>query len=512
MAIVVSHGGADFDRLAARALRQKALADVVELRLDRIGDPGRARLSAFVRELKKPVIVAVHGAEGYGDFRGGDDERLDLLRSAAEAGATFVDVPWHLSLDLGEVPGKCHRIVSRHDTDGVPDDLDGMLEEVREVLYEGDLVKLVGHARSTEDGLRMLEFVRRTGKGTIGFCAGEAGSFTRVLAPIFGSPFTYAAPAALLERGGDDGAEPTAPGQLRVNDLLALMPPGGATQETAVLGVVGNPIGHSLSPRVHGMALKAKRLDAVYVAFEPADLDRFLDLATADNFRGFSITAPFKERAFARAASSDEPARRARAANTLVREGSGWRAANTDEPAVRETLEGAFRFHAGRTGRPLGLALAHVLVLGAGGAARAAAAAAMESRARTTVAARDVAKARALARELGCAAIPWEGIPACDWDALVNATPVGSGAQPGSPVPPDWLRPGTLVLDCVYRPIRTELLLAARERGCTPVPGGEWFVRQAREQFRLFTRAEPDEDLLRAAFEAAVSEGAAPRA
>ena len=67
--------------------------------------------------------------------------------------------------------------------------------------------------------------------------------------------------------------------------------------------------------------------------------------------------------------------------------------------------------------------------------------------------------------------------------------------------------PETLVLDAVYRPIRTPLLLAARRRGCTAIPGGEWFVRQARAQFELFTHQEPDDALMRAAFESAVSAG-----
>ena len=122
-----------------------------------------------------------------------------------------------------------------------------------------------------------------------------------------------------------------------------------------------------------------------------------------------------------------------------------------------------------------------------------------------TVVGRDAAKAEALARELGCAVAPWDQIGELNWDALVHATPVGSLAAPGElPFPAEWIREGTLVLDCVYRPIRTPLLVEAKKRGCTPVPGGEWFVRQAREQFRLFTNTEPDESLLRAAFEAAL--------
>ena len=217
----------------------------------------------------------------------------------ARAGAMFVDIDYRLSLDLGEMEGKCHRMVSRHELEGTPQDLEQFDEDVRAVLYEGDAVKLVTHARTTEDGLRMLRHLRSVGGGLIAFCTGAAGSFTRLLAPIFGSPFTYAAGAELP---GRPPAEPTAPGQWRAGELRAAMPPGGLTPETAILGVVGNPVGGSWSPFVQGMALKAAKLDAVYVAFEPSDLATFLELADDENYRGFSVTAPFKEAAWSLAA------------------------------------------------------------------------------------------------------------------------------------------------------------------------------------------------------------------
>lgn len=502
MAIVVSHIAADFDRLAAQALRQARLADLIELRLDRTGHPGTERLRAFVREAGKPVIVSCPGAEAYGHFEGGLDERLQLLADAAAAGANFVDVDWTLSLELGEVEGKCHRIVSRHDVESTPEDLEGFLEEVRELLYEGDLVKLATRARRCEDGLRMLRFLRRTGGGLIAFCSGEEGRFTRILAPIFGSPFTYAAPAHLP---GEPEPERTAPGQYRAGELHGLLPPGGLTPETAVFGVVGRSASRSWSPRVHGMALKAARLDAVYVAFEVESFDEFLELVEDENFRGLSITAPFKRNALRVAAVADNASEVAGAANTLVRDGERWRAANTDVGAIRETLEAALAIHGRTPGRPARLDAVHVLVLGAGGAARAAVQAVASGGGRATLAGRDAERTAAAARELGCAVVPWEGIAELPHDVLLNATPVGSAGD-GTPIPEEWIREGSLVLDAVYRPVRTALLVAAARRGCTPVPGGEWFVRQAREQFRLFTGSAPDEGLMRAAFEHALEE------
>jgi 3-dehydroquinate dehydratase/shikimate dehydrogenase len=502
MAIVVSHVDTDFEAMAARALRQRALADLIELRLERCGDPGRERLHAFVQAAGKPVIVACHGREAFGREELDPGEVCRLLHGAAEAGVRFVDVDWSLALELGEVRPPCHRIVSRHVLEGTPEDLAAVHEQVKEVLAEGDVTKIVTHAATCEDGLRLLAWLRTT-RGVVAFCSGAAGAFTRLLAPIFGSPFTYCAGAVLP---GEPPPEPTAPGQWRVNDLLAALPPGGVNQETAILGVVGNPIGHSLSPRVQGLALKAARFDAVYVAFEPRSFETFLALASDESFRGLSVTAPFKGEAFRLASARDEASTRTRAANTLVREGAGWRAANTDVPAIRATLEQALRIHARAPGRPVALGVARALVLGTGGAARAAVHALQGAGSQVTVAGRDEARARQLAGELGCAAIGWSGIAATAYDVLVHATPVGSAAErPGElPLPGDWIRRETLVLDAVYRPMRTALLAEAAARGCTSVPGGEWFVRQAALQFQLFTRQEAPMQLLRQSFEHAL--------
>jgi len=501
VAIVVSHVDSDFDALCARALRQAKFADLVELRLERCGHPGKERLAEFVRALGKPVIIACHGTSGFGTTDRSIDELCTLLADAAVAGARFVDIDWTLALELGEVKAPCHRIVSRHELGETPADLEALHEEVKEVLGEGDVTKIVTHAKTSEDGLRLLAWLATT-KGVVSFCSGVAGSFTRLLAPIFGSPFTYCASAALP---GEAPAEATAPGQWRVNDFLAALPPGGISQETAIFGVLGRPVGHSLSPRVHGLALKAKKLDAVYVAFEPEDLGRFLALCRSANFRGFSVTAPFKEDAFRLSGAHDEAARRTGAVNTLVRDGSGWRGANTDVAAVRETLAAALALRSRSGARPEGLAGARVLVLGTGGAARAVLHAARSAGAAVCVSGRDAAKAAALAREFEGRSVAWHELAQEAHDVLVHTTPVGTLDAAAVPVAPEVLRAGTVVLDAVYRPIRTGLLAAAHARGALAVPGAEWFVRQAALQFRLFTREEPDVPLLRHAFEGALA-------
>lgn len=498
MAIVVSHIADDFEVLAAQALRQAPLADLIELRLDRIGHPGEDRLARFFAESPKPVIIACHESDHPNAWDGDIDQRLDLLHDAARLGAKLVDVDWRLSMDLGEVDAPSHRIVSRHFTGGVPEELDDLLEEQQEVLYEGDVTKLVAHANRLEEGLRLLNWLRTT-KGIVSFASGEAGKLTRLLCPVFGSPFTYCAPAVMP---GEEPPEKTAEGQWRVNDLMGQLPPGGISQETAIFGIVGNPVGTSYSPFVQGMAMKAAKLDCVYVRFEPESFDEFFELVQDENYRGFSVTAPFKQDAYRRASVHEGAAEATKAVNTLVRDQGRWRGANSDVPAVRRTLERALEFHAQKGGQPGVLRDAVVVVIGAGGAARAAIHAAKTADARVTVAARHAERGRALAEEFGVASIALGDLGDLAYDVLVHATPAGSAAQPDQLVVPiEHLRPGAVVLDAVYHPIRTPLLLAAHERGLTAVPGGEWFVGQAGQQFQWWTHQDPDESLMRSAFE-----------
>jgi len=517
MAVVVSHlarpgdPGESLAALARQALRQKALCDLIELRLDPIGHPGPdglAALTELCRAADKPVIVACPGPEDGGVFEGSADERCQLLVDAAAAGAKFVDVPWWLSLELGELdePGvlghRCHRIVSRHDFDGVPDDPEAFHEDVAAVLYEGDVTKLVAFAHTTEDALVWLRFLATT-RGVVGHAMGAAGAFTRIVAAAFGSPFTYAAPAHIP---GEPAPVATAPGQIPVDELLGWMPPGGVNQETALFAVVGRAVARSASPRVHGMALKAGKLNAAYVALEVESLERLIELCDAPSWRGLSITAPFKETALRIGRDPDGAAQAAGAANTLVREKTGWRAANTDVPAVRETLERAYAHHAQRNGSaPSSIGGARALVLGTGGAARAVGHALRTLGATPVFAGRDAARTAEVAAAFGGEALAWDAAAGAEYDVLVNATPLGSGLDDATrdaiPLAAEHVRAGTLVLDCVYRPIKTPLLAAAAARGCTAVPGAEWFVRQAAAQYRLFTGADPDEALMRAAFE-----------
>jgi shikimate 5-dehydrogenase len=149
-------------------------------------------------------------------------------------------------------------------------------------------------------------------------------------------------------------------------------------------------------------------------------------------------------------------------------------------------------------------------VLGAGGAARAAVLALVRAGASVTVLSRRPEQAEEVASATGCAHAPLDCFAALDWDVLLNATPVGSGALPGAlPVPRELLRPGAIVFDMVYEPSETPLLCAAAARGCETIGGVEMLVAQAAGQLRAWTGQEPPVSAMTEAALAALAGGRA---
>lgn len=520
--IVVSLFARDSAALFRLAASQSALADALEYRLDGLDDPKaltEADLAALFAAGSKPAVVAVNAPDAWGRFAGTDRDRLALLERAARAGAAYVDVDWRLAEMPLALPAECRRIVSRHDTRATPGDLAAAFAELARVLRPGDLPKFVTHARSGEDGVRVLEFARTLAGPAIVFASGEAGRFTRVLAPIFGSFATYAAPVQLATLAdGEAGASaardggPTAPGQMGVDELRAALPRRGPTRDTHVYAVLGRPVAQSLSPRLHSAVFRESGRDAVYVAIEPTALETLLPLCAAPNWRGFSVTAPFKQAAARMAGDLDDVTRDVRAANTLLRRvDGGWSGTNTDTLAVEDLV----RVNLERI--RVSPRDARALVIGTGGAARGVLCALERLGCESIVVAGrnfhatvELALDRAVeAAELGEAS---ERV----FDVVVNCTPAGSITQPDvMPIDACVLRPGKVFVEAVYRPARTPLVAAAERVGAHVVPGTEWFLAQARGQAQRFAVGPWSEGVLRRELELAIAEesdvGAPPR-
>lgn len=279
------------------------------------------------------------------------------------------------------------------------------------------------------------------------------------------------------------------------------------TATTRLAAVIGSPVRHSLSPLIHNAAFAAAGLDWAYLAFEVADGDAVGALTGARSLGidGLSVTMPHKT-AVARAVDERSvDAEVLDAVNCVVRRGDRLRGENTDGGGFLDALrldEGIDP--SGRT----------CVVLGAGGAARAVVHALGGAGAASVVVVNRTAdraeRAAALAGTVGSVG----GADAIDGaDLVVHATPLGMAHRPGAsvdavelPVDPARLGIGQIVVDLVYQPALTPLLIAARERGAVTVGGLGMLIHQAAHAFRLWTGEDPPLEAMSAAAVAALAE------
>ena len=445
-------------------------ADLVELRLDSVSDLDVAGALAGRRT---PVVVTCRPAWEGGGFQGSEIERLQILETALQGGADYVDVEFQAQFsDLIRSRGGKQIVVSTHDFEGVPSDLSDRLRSMRATGAE--IVKAAVLVRSLSDNLSLLRLEPSTHTVLIGM--GPAGVPTRVLAAHFGSCWSYA---------GDGHA----PGQIGAERMLDEFRFRQITPRTAIYGVTGSPLAHSLSPAMHNAAFRAAGIDAVYLPMVASSADDFIAFANALGVRGASVTIPYKVDLFRRSDEADPLSRQVGAINTLRREGARWHARNTDVSGFLAPL-----------GHRLQLGGARAVILGNGGAARAVAVALASVGSAVTVYGRNRARADEVAKLVGGqgASLP---VAPKSWDLLVNATPVGTYPNTGE-TPFDQAFDGRVVYDLVYNPARTRLLDEAAAAGCVTIGGLDMLVAQAEDQSAWWLGERPPADLMRLAAQA----------
>lgn len=458
-------------------------AQLAELRLDYIN--GEVNLKRLLLDRPSPVVITCRRERDGGKFTGSEDQRQMLLRSAIAEGVEYVDLEDDIAGTIGRY-GKTKRIISLHDYRKTPDDLADI--HARLASHDADIIKLATTANQPHDNLRMLQLVRASKVPTVGICMGDIGTPSRILAGRFGAPFTFA--TFHHERT-------LAPGQLSFQQMTEIYHYDRIDSNTVVYGVVGDPIGHSLSPMVHNAAFRRMGVNAVYLPFRvPREhLSQFLEDAPALGIKGLSVTIPHKEAVLKKLTRMDDSMSGIAAANTLLFEDGKIVGHNTDHQAALDSLELALTEH---HGRKAALDNQTALVLGAGGAAKAIAYGLKRMGATVVVAGRTPQRAQQLADSLKCKTVEWANRYSVQPDILVNCTPVGMHPNvDATPYDKHHLRPSMVVFDTVYNPENTLLLKDARSQSCTVVTGVEMFVRQACLQFKEFTSQEAPSDLMR---------------
>ncbi len=271
--------------------------------------------------------------------------------------------------------------------------------------------------------------------------------------------------------------------------------PDAITPETDLCGVVLHPASHTRSPAMHNAAFRALGIDAVYLAFDVPEhsLGDAVAGARALGIRQLAVSIPHKIAIMEWLDEVDETARTIGAVNTVTRDGDRLIGTNSDWEGVNAALAREI---------PEGLEAANAVVLGAGGAARAAVYGLSRACASVTVLNRTESRAREIAEEFGAIAHGRldELSDLSDWQVLVNTTRVGL-QEDESPVAPDAIRPGTVVLDAVYDPPHTRLLRDAESRGARGVEGKWWLVHQAAAQLSRWTGREAPIEVMAEAFD-----------
>ncbi len=455
----------------------------VELRLDWLrSDAERAHLLRWVRKNRpnRTVLLATcRRRTGGGKFSGDMEAELHWLSQAREAGCEWCDMEIETLRELpqGALRGldlPPHVLLSAHDFRGMPS-----LRRVLSLLSreEADAVKVAANARTIADSVRLLRAAGRT-RNLVAVPMGEVALPARILALREGSALAYA-PVATA----------TAPGQVSLFDLKHLYRAHQLTPSSQVYGVIGEPIGHSLSPLLHNTGFAARKVDAVYLPFLVRDLRDFLHVIPELGVRGFSVTLPHKQSIVRHLADCEPLAAEIGAVNTvIVRRDASLYGCNTDFVGVLCALQKKLRIKGSR-----------VLLFGAGGSARATAFALARAGAFVGVCARRAAPARELAQAVGGEVVPRRALRTEFFDAIINATPVGMHPRAAfSPLSPSELH-CRVVMDLIYRPQRTQLLRLAAQKGIVTVSGVEMFLAQGIAQWEIWTEHRAPEAAMRTA-------------
>lgn len=447
--------------------------DALEVRADLVGDVDPDDLR---KHFDGELIYTLRSRAECGQGSSREAARWEAISAAAER-YDLIDLEAERDLTpdlLALVPAE-KRLASWH---GRATELEDLWERFALMEAAGArLYKLIPEAPKTGDGLLPLAFLKSVGRtDVVAFASGSAGGWSRLLAPRLGAPIVY----------GSAGPEAAAPGQLSIDRLrtdygLPALPP-----VKYLFGIAGNPVRHSLSPRLYNGMFQERGMPCAYLPFHVDTFgDFWLDVVESGSLEvlgftlcGLSVTAPFKEIALAVAGAASPLAERIGSANSLTNRGGVWEAESTDPEGILGPLRE----------RGIDLVGRKVAVVGAGGAGRAAAFGVARVGAKVTLVNRSVERGKRVALELDAAFVALSEFDPAEFSLVVNATPLGRGEQEELPFDTGRLTPETLVVDLAYVPAApTRLVREVRAAGATAIDGREVLLAQAVHQSLIMT-------------------------
>lgn len=453
-----------------------ALPDSVEwleVRADRLGEIDPEWLRQHFRG------KLLYSLRDYND----PDRRERLLRASLVYDRIELDARTDLAEEvLQQIPAE-RRLIAWH---GNVKDLSELTAHFEHLAATPAAVyKLVNDATTISEEflpLSLLQSLKRN--DTIAFSNGPLGFWNRIAALQLGAPAIFGA----VGQGSITDMEPS---------MVKLIEDYGLPQLTPVkelFAIIGNPISHSLSPRLHNASYREMDHPALFVPLRVSSFAEFwqefvlskkLD-AFGFPINGMTVASPHKEQALLIAKVVSVMSRRTEAANILVRN-NGWWNADTTDPDVIYTASRDCSLEVNEK---------RAAVIGCGGAGRAIAAALVASGAGVTLINRGAERGEHAAALLGLPYIPLRDFDAEGFDIVVNATPVGR-EKDEAPFALEQLHQEAVVIDLVYGARPTPLVNTTRARQQIAIDGRDVLVTQVRHQFRMMTGKEMSATLAR---------------
>lgn len=434
------------------------------------------------KQFNGKLIYTLRSQEEGGSFAGSARQRQRCLLKAAKD-YDLIDLEGERDL-LPEIleaipPGK--RLISWQ---GAATDclaLKQRLEKFSET--EARIYKLVSAGRQPGDELAALSFLKLMGRpNLIAYTTGKASFWSRLVSLHFGMPMIF----------GTIGNQYCGPCEPTVLQLIEDYNLPQLTPLREIYGIVGDPIGHSLSPRLHNAAYRALGYPALFVPF-PAESfrDFWREVVEKDTLeslgiciKGFTVASPHKETSLSEVAATSPMVQRAGSTNIFVRNNGTWKADTTDPEGVVE----------GMSRRGIGLSGKKVAVVGCGGSGRAIAAALDQAGAVVTLVNRGLERGLRAHHLLGLPFVPLSEFTVDGYFLIVNATPVGRN-NGDLPFKLKGLSQDAVIVDLVYGSQPTPLIATAQAQGTIAIDGREVLYLQVRRQFHLMTGQEMPTDL-----------------
>ena len=469
------------DEPSSREEELAALPNTVEwleVRADLIGDPDVEWLR---RRFRGGLIYTLRShAEG---GRAGDlpsDRTGRLLAAANHYDLINLEGDRDLSPELlARIPSE-RRMITWHGPAIGTEPLKSKFAKFAEV--EARYYKLAPAAARSGDEIAPLSLLRFLSRSdTVAYATGPIGLWSRLASLALGSPLVFGAV-------GSPAEEPSINRMIADYGLPNMMP------FKEIYGIAGNPVSHSLSPRLHNAGYRTLGRAALFVAFHVESFSDFWDHMLAGSamhslgmpIMGLTVASPHKEAALAAATKVSSIASGAGSANLLVRDNGYWRADTTDPDIV---------FMSSRE-RGVDVKQRRAAVIGCGGAGRAIAAALDQSGAQVTLVNRGQERGSFAAQLLGLPYVPLLNFDAEGYHVVVNATPVGRDDD-ASPFKLETLADEAVVIDLVYGSRPTPLVSNSVGLGRTVIDGRDVLLTQVRRQFQIMTGREMSAGLAR---------------